>query len=202
MSPDIEPQPFRICLDLNVWCAAALSDAAGRTGSATQFLVEQVRRGVTGFGPTQLVVSWGMLNRLGTVLQRVGFSRASADTILAEIALIAQVGPAELSPLLILGGTGLAPLRDEEDLHVLEVAFTGRAQLLVTANFQDFVSYGTEVLKPGRVGVQKRLRHEVVIAHPHVAVEWVRSGEMQLGRPAPTGTEPISLSLSLPASPP
>jgi predicted nucleic acid-binding protein len=181
VSPDIEPQPFRICLDLNIWCAALLSDSAGRSGSATQELVAQVRRGVTGFGPTQLVISWGMLNRLGQVLERIRFSRAAAETIVAEIALIAQVGPVELSPLVILGGTGLAPLRDLEDQHVLEAAFTGRAQLLVTANFQDFVSYGTEVLQPGRVAVQKRVRQELVIAHPYVAVEWVRTGEMQLG---------------------
>lgn len=193
MSPDIEPQPFRICLDLNIWCAALLSDAAGRAGSATQELVAQVRRGVTGFGPAQLVISWGMLNRLGLVLERLGFSRASAETITAEIALIAQVGPVELSPLVILGGTGLAPLRDVEDLHVLEVAFTGRAQLLVTANFQDFVSYGTVVHQPGRVAVQKRVRQELVIAHPYVAVEWVRNGEIELGGPAPSAARVDSI---------
>jgi len=181
VSPDIEPQPFRICLDLNIWCAALLSDAAGRQGSATQELVAQVRRGVTGFGPTQLVISWGMLSRLGVVLERLGFSRAAAETITAGIALVAQVGPVELSPLVILGGTGLAPLRDVEDLHVLEVAFTGRAQLLVTANFQDFVSYGTLVHQPGKVAVQQRVRHELIIAHPHVAVEWARTGEIELG---------------------
>lgn len=181
MSPDIEPQPFRICLDLNIWCAALLSDTAGRSGSATQELVAQVQRGVTGFGPTQLVVSWGMLNRLAQVLERLRFTRAAAETITAEIALTAQVGPVELSPLVILGGTGLAPLRDVEDQHVLEAAYTGGAQLLVTANFQDFITYGTQVVRPGLVAVQKRVRQELVIAHPHVAVEWVRTGEMQLG---------------------
>lgn len=192
MSPDIEPQPFRICLDLNIWCAALLSDAAGRFGSATQELVQQVRRGVTGFGPTQLVISWGMLNRLGQVLERLRFSRAAAETIIAEIALIAQVGPVELSPLVILGGTGLAPLRDVEDQHVLDAAFAGRAQLLVTANFQDFVTYGTVVHQPGRVAVEKRVRQEMVIAHPHVAVEWVRNGEIQLdGSSSPARVDSI-----------
>ncbi|HET7228940.1 MAG TPA: PIN domain-containing protein [Longimicrobium sp.] len=181
MSPDISPQPFRICLDLNVFVASLLSDARGHAGSATQFLVGEVKRGATAFGPTQLVVSWGMLNRLALVLERVGFTRAAVETITAEIALNAQTGPAELSPLLVLGGTGLTPIRDVEDQHVLETAFIGRARLLVTANFDDFLFYGTTLVEPRRIAVNRRAGHEVVIAHPYVAAEWLRTGEMRLG---------------------
>lgn len=182
MSPDIEPAPFRLCLDLNVWCAALLSEARGRSGSATQFLVDVARRGMSEFGPTQVVISWGMIDRLSLVLGRdMGFTHAAVETIAAEIALTAQVGPAELAPLLVLGGAGLVPLRDVEDAHVLEIAFAGRARLLATANFDDFISYRTTVLQRGRIAVYRRFDHEVIIAHPSVAAGWLRTGEMRLG---------------------
>ena len=177
MSPDIGPAAFRICLDLNVWVAALLSKAKGRSDTACQFLVDSVLRGVTGFGPTQLVVSWGMIDRLSQVLTRLGFGREAVETIVAEIALAARIGPVGLSPLLVLGG-GMMPLRDVEDAHVLETAIAGKARLIATANFQDFMMYGNRIVEPGRIAVAVRTERDVVIALPSIVAGWMRAGEI------------------------
>lgn len=122
-----------------------------------------------------------MINRLALVLAReLIFTRLDAETVLEEIAVAANVGPASLDPLLVLGGTGVVPLRDEEDAHVLEVAHAGRARILATANFKDFVDYRTEVVNPGRIAIQRTADHEVIIAHPAEAAAWIRTGEIVL----------------------
>jgi predicted nucleic acid-binding protein len=59
------------------------------------------------------------------------------------------------SPQLSLGGTGVIPIRDTEDAHVLETAIAGKADVLITANFKDFISKDTEVVIPGRHAVYR-----------------------------------------------
>ena len=68
----------RICLDLNVWCAAFLADRAGRQGTACQTLVEVARSAQVGREPLQLVISWGMLERLKLVLEPGGAAGLAA----------------------------------------------------------------------------------------------------------------------------
>lgn len=144
-------------------------------------LVEAVRRGTCALGPTQLVVSWGMINRLRQVFARkLVFSLLNVDSVVEEIILVARVGPSSQGPLLVIGGSGVVPLDDEEDAHVLEVAVAGRARVLATANFADFVSYRTKVLKPGRVAIHRTAEHEVIVAHPEEVVAWTRMGEIVL----------------------
>lgn len=101
--------------------------------------------------------------------------------MLADIVAYAQFGPSKDAPFVLLGGTGVVPLRDTEDLHVLEVAVAGRADLLATFDFSDFVSYRTEVLKPGRIARFRTADHEVIIAHPAEIAAWIRIGEITLG---------------------
>lgn len=61
---------LRLCLDLNIWCAALLADLKGRQGTSCQCLVEIAQQGLCTLGPAQLIISWGMLNRLRLVLER------------------------------------------------------------------------------------------------------------------------------------
>jgi predicted nucleic acid-binding protein len=81
----------------------------------------------------------------------------------------------------VLGGTGVLPIRDTEDLHVLEVAVAARAHVLATFNFRDFLSYRRHVLVPGRIALHRTADHEVVIAHPAEVARWVRTGEIRIG---------------------
>lgn len=46
----------RLCLDLNIWCAAFLADSKGARGTAAQTLVEAARCGQFADRPVQLVV--------------------------------------------------------------------------------------------------------------------------------------------------
>lgn len=170
-----------MCLDLNVWCSAAIAQTRGRGGTASLALTEAVRRGYSGFGPTQLVVSWGMVTRLEAVLMRkLRWDRRRTERVLGNIVSVAQFGPAATPPLILLGGTGVMPIRDEEDAHVLEVALAGRAHVLATLDFSDFVNYRTEVLKPGRIARYRTADHELLIAHPAEVAAWIRTGEIVL----------------------
>jgi predicted nucleic acid-binding protein len=170
---------MRVCLDLNVYCAHLLGLRKGHANTAAQTLIGTVRRGECALGPVQLIVSWGMLNRLRKVLEDdLGVPRLEADHFLAAIAGFATLGPASEPPHLTLGGTGLIPLRDAEDAHVLDVAVAGRADLLITTNFRDFVDNRTDVREENRIAIHHSSQHSVVIAHTFTAVQWLREGRI------------------------
>lgn len=176
------PQPvIGVCLDLNIWVADLLAAAHGRTGTAAQTLVDVVRDGSCSLGPTQLIVSWGMLNRLQTVLARE-FDVPShlLQTLINGIATIARKGPSGTPPYLLLGGTGVLPLRDEEDRGVLEAAYAGRARLLVTHNLKDFVGKDVTILLSGKIAVARRGDREVIVVVPNVMLRWIRTGAIVL----------------------
>src|SRR5471032_624121 len=114
-TPSRTPTVFRLCLDLNIWCSAFLALKSGRTDSSAQALVDIVRLGECALGPTQLVISWGMLTRLRKVLQedwRV--DPALSEAFVSAITGYARLGPSGNGPYLLLGGTGVMPLRDAE----------------------------------------------------------------------------------------
>lgn len=54
------------------------------------------------------------------------------------------------APLIVLGGGGAMPVRGAEDAPVVDVAVAGCADVVVTGNFADFVSYRTDVVRAGR----------------------------------------------------
>lgn len=162
---------LRWCLDLNIWCAALLADIKGSQDSACQNLVEIVRNGRCEYGEVQLIISWGMLNRLQSVLVRLGISENNA---VGYVDVIRAYG--SLSPSLTLGGTGIIPLQDEEDRHVLETALAGKADVLITANFKDFLGKETQMLIP-EIHYQYTSPDQVVeIVHPYLMMEWIRTG--------------------------
>jgi predicted nucleic acid-binding protein len=173
---------LRLCLDLNIWVAAILSHAAGRSNTASQRLTSAVVDGRCALGATRLVVSWPMLARLESVLLRdLRIDAGDASMHVARIARAASADPAGGGPSVVLGGSGLVPLHDDEDGRVLEAAVAGRADVVATANFRDFVNYRTEILIPERVALYRTAAHEVVIAHPAEVARWVRTGEMVVG---------------------
>ncbi|HJU18009.1 MAG TPA: hypothetical protein VJ770_16270 [Stellaceae bacterium] len=76
-------------------------------------------------------------------------------------------------PHLLLGGTGVIGMRDEEDRHVLETARAARAHLVVTANFADFLTRDSEILLADRVCIDRSPDWETVIAVPQEAALWL-----------------------------
>ncbi len=174
-------QPLlRVCLDLNVWVAYFLATRRGRRSGSSSWLVDAVRAGHSPAGPLQLVVSLGMLERLGLVLVRVlGVDASAAEAALRAIAGIASLGPAGDHPYAVVGG-GVSPIRDEEDRHVLETAVAGGADVLATANLADFTMDDVEWVGDGsRIRIYTPpSRAPLVIAHPDHVAGWLRSGRI------------------------
>ncbi|MGL5805891.1 MAG: PIN domain-containing protein [Xenococcaceae cyanobacterium] len=160
-----------LCLDLNIWCAALLADKKGRTSTSCQTLVTIVRLGYCCLGDVSLVISWGMLNRLRHVLERdLKVNPTTADAYVETIREYAMLAPA-----LTLGGTGVVALRDIEDAHVLETAIAGRANVLVTANFKDFISNtDTQLQIENRHAIYRSPVHQFHIVHPYLMAEWLK----------------------------
>jgi hypothetical protein len=167
----------RICLDLNVWCGAFISRRLGRQDTATMALVEAVRSGQSPDGPVALVISWGMPERLRSVLMRdLGFFEPDATRLVELVASYAREGPS-----LTLGGIGVIPIHDTEDQHVLETAWAGGVDILVTANLGDFVREEDEVVLEGRTYRSTRGGRAMVLAHPLEAAGWLRTGVWRTG---------------------
>lgn len=78
-------KPLRLCLDLNIWCAALLADIKGNQNSACQSIVNFVRCGKYASRKIELVISWGMLNRF-----RNSFSRKSGYVNYSEFSRFSQ----------------------------------------------------------------------------------------------------------------
>lgn len=172
-------ESLRLCLELNIWCAALIADLKGRQDTSCQYLVRIVREGTCELGPVQLIISWGMLNRLRLVLERdLAVTPSVADLYIEAIRGYAQLGAVGISPQLTLGGTGIIALQDREDAHVLETALAGRANLLVTANFKDFRSNDTQILIPERHGIYIAPHYRFHIVHPYLMMDWLKLGQI------------------------
>ncbi len=164
---------MRVCVDLNIWCADLLARQAGRRDTAAQAIVAAVR-GRPGREPLQLVISWGMLQRLGQVVRReFGFAPETASALCDAIAGYAQAGPS-----LALGGVGVLPIHDPEDRHVLETAWAGRAAVLVTADFAGFLAADAEVLIPDRLARLTRGDRQLHLIHPFPFAAWLRGEDL------------------------
>lgn len=173
--------PLRLCLDLNVWCAAFLADRAGRHNTSTQRLVSAVRDGVSPLGAIQLIISWGMLNRLRKVFAvDWKIDAETTDELIQAIVGYVHLGSDGASPQLTLGGTGMMPIRDEEDSHVLDTAIAGYTDILVTANMADFLPRHIEVLTPDSLARFNHPKKPLLIAHPFTVRDWFDEGKIIL----------------------
>jgi hypothetical protein len=113
-----------------------------------------------------------MLERLKSVLvQQFRFDPSDASALVDAIAGYARMGPS-----LTLGGVGVLPTQDTEDRHVLETAWAGQADVLVTANLKDFVQDDDEIVLEGRIYRLTRGGQTMVLAHPFEAAGWLRDG--------------------------
>ena len=161
---------LKICLDLNVWCGAFIARRLGRDDTATMALTEVIRSGQSVRGPVALVISWGMLERLRTVLTRdLNFADADAARLTELIASHAKDGPS-----LTLGGVGVIPIHDVEDRHVLETAWAAQADVLVTANLADFTEAADDIAQGRRMFELERGGKTLILAHPFEAIRWLR----------------------------
>ena len=77
------------------------------------------------------------------------------------------------SPQLTLGGTGVVPLYDLEDAHILETVIAGKAQVLVTANFRDFIDKNVEIVQKNRHGIYRSANFQCHIVHPYLMMRWL-----------------------------
>jgi predicted nucleic acid-binding protein len=85
---------------------------------------------------------------------------------------------AQLHPQLTLGGTGVIPIADTEDRHVLETALAGRANILVTANFRDFLTKNIEIIIVERHSICHSPIHKFQIVHPYLMIKWLNQGNI------------------------
>jgi predicted nucleic acid-binding protein len=171
---------MRVCLDLNVWIADLLATRAGRSATAAQLAVAAVRGGPARI-PLQLVISWGMLQRLEEVLLReFRFTAEPAADLVRAI-----VGYAHAGPTLSLGGVGVLPIHDAEDRHVLETAWAGQAEALVTADLRGFVRADAEMLQQGRLARLRRGDRTLHVVHPFLFAAWLRGEAVE-------GFEPVA----------
>jgi|SRR5579859_599470 len=160
---------MRVCLDLNIWIADILARRDGRAGSASQLITSAVR-GLAPGCDLQLVVSWGMLDRLEAVLtDQLGFRASTARDLVDAIASYAEQGPS-----LTLGGVGVIPIHDLEDRRVLETAIAGRAKALVTIDFDGFASADFKAPQVGRLAKLTRAGHDLYLVHPFLFAAWIR----------------------------
>jgi predicted nucleic acid-binding protein len=167
-------KPLRLCLDLNIWCAALLADIKGNQNSACQSIVNFVRSGKNASGKIELVISWGMLNRLEKVLLRLTPLAKDASFYINVIAHYTQLN----NPQLTLGGTGVIAIDDLEDQMVLETALAGKADMLITANFQDFLNRDVEIIIPQKHGIYHSPNHNIHTIHPYLAIHWLNQGNI------------------------
>jgi predicted nucleic acid-binding protein len=166
---------LRLCLDLNIWVAALLADRKGRNNTAAQYLVEVVRCGYAPVGTASLVISFGMLDELRSVL--IEHFKLGIETANDYVSLVERY--AAIGAQITLGGTGIVGLKDIEDAHILETAIAGRADFLVTSNFKDFiVDRDTSIVIPGIHAIHYNPAHTVQIVHPFQIAAWLRTSSL------------------------
>lgn len=191
---------IRLTLDINVLVADLLSRRRNLRPGAATMLADAVRDGTCPAGPVQLVISLPMIEAFANVLERrLGYARTAAEErawLLAEYAL---AGPPRDQPYLPVG-TGFGPFETEEQLrqsvearqqssetaklfhevqddrYVLETALAGRADILVTADPDDFVRGPAIRLERPDVALFPFGDTTLVVAKPSFAAYWLRQG--------------------------
>ncbi|MDP5338321.1 MAG: PIN domain-containing protein [Nodularia sp. (in: cyanobacteria)] len=170
---------IRLCLDLNIWCGAFIANKKQHKNTACQELTRFIRQGFCDIGEIQLIVSWGMLNRLKSVLvEKLGVDEEIADLQIDAIKKYSELGPGSRSPQITLGGTGLINLPDEEDAHVIETALAGKATALVTLNFKHFTSKNIEIIIPNKHHICSTANNKTHIVHPFTMMDWIRNNSI------------------------
>jgi predicted nucleic acid-binding protein len=164
---------LKICVDLNVWYSTFLADKKGRQNTIRQKIINIIKDGACSLeGQTYLVssiISVGMLNKLRTVIEKD--QKIPPDEIDEIIDSIAEYG----TPILTLGGTGVHPMTDLEDSHVLDTAISSRSHFLVTDNFRHFLEHkDVQLIEEKQLAVyQLSDSHEVYIIKPDLLGQYL-----------------------------
>jgi hypothetical protein len=191
---------IRLTLDINVFVADLLSRRRGFRASAATMIAGAVRDGTCPAGPVQLVISVPMIEAFANILERrLGYARTPAEERAWLLADYALAGPAQDQPYLP-AGTGFIPFETEaqlrqsietwrqsvdtaklfhevqDDRYVLETALAGRADILVTADLDDFVRGPAIRLERSDVVLFPFGGMTLVIAKPSYVAHRLRQG--------------------------
>lgn len=175
--------------DVNVLIAAQNANRAGRTNTISQRVLRYLTTGYVQTPPSQLAVSFRMLDSFRDVLERQGFDPAGIEMAAGALVDMMKNGPRGLDPYLVLGGTPDPALKDIEDGGVLATAFAATADVLVTDNLADFADgayeiYDTSMAKRSD-GTTRQLSCQIhrrpngqslIVAHPADFAHWVERG--------------------------
>jgi putative PIN family toxin of toxin-antitoxin system len=132
--------PDRVVLDTTVLVAALRSDR----GASRVLFTQALRRQFTVLASVPLMIEYEAVATRPEQLEAAGLSEEDVQTVLDALASIAE--PVRLAYL------WRPTLTDADDDMVLETAVNGRADLLVTLNWRDFVPgagrFGIRVASP------------------------------------------------------
>jgi hypothetical protein len=191
---------IRLTPDINVLVVDLLSRRRALRPSAATMIADAVRDGHCPAGPVQLVISLPMIEAFANVLERrLGYARTAAEERAWLMADYALAGPLRDQPYLPVGA-GFLPFETEEQLrqsietwqsssetaklfhevqddrYVLETALAGRADILVTADLDDFIRGPAIRLQRPDVALFPFGDATLVIAKPSFAAHWLRQG--------------------------
>jgi hypothetical protein len=200
LPPISEDRVLRLALDINVLVADVLSRGKGRRGAASTMLVDAVRDGTCSAGPVQLVTSLPIIENFASVLRRhFGYTASEAAEKAWLLEQYTMEGPMPDHPYLTVGA-GYIPFETEielrqaveafankadagklfnevrDDRYVLETALAGRADILITANIDDFVRGPALQLERDDVVLYPFAGRTLVIATPAFTAYWLRQG--------------------------
>jgi predicted nucleic acid-binding protein len=167
---------LKICLDLNIWYAIFLAEKAGKRNTVRRRILAIIQDGIGSLNGNiylvSLIMSFGMIDRLREVIKKdKKIPPEKIDNLINSILEYTR-------PSLTLGGTGVHPISDSEDGHILDTVIANRCHFLVTDNFKDFIEHkDIEVMEEGVLAVYKfaisestNKFHKVYIIKPEVLI--------------------------------
>jgi len=191
----------RLSLDINILFADVLSARLGRSQSAATMLVDAVRDGRCRAGPVQLIISVPIIENWADVLRRhFHYDPEAANAKAWSLYDYAVEGPLGTLPSLVVGA-GHIPFASEQDQqraildhmrpenagkllaeisddrHVLLAAVAGHADILVTADMQDFTRRPTIRFRDRTdVVLFEYADRALVVARPGFVAHWFDQG--------------------------
>jgi len=171
--------------DVNVLVSKLNADKAGRSSTISQKVFQYLISGSINGEPTQIAMSFKMLDTYREVLLRRDYPEALVEESISGLIDMMKFGPAGFDPHIVLGGSPDPALIDTEDGGVLATAYAAHANILITDNLKDFAGQDAETFRTSRVktptGKTRELYcvvrarpdgKELVIVHPTDFVSW------------------------------
>ena len=179
----------RAVIDVNVLISNAMAWRAGKVRTLSQNTMSAILNDDPSLRPVQMVLSHAMLDTFARIARDQGFDPDAITRAVGGYADLMRHGPDAIDPYLVLGGTPIPTLSDEEDGGVLATAIASRARIIVTNNIKDFIPAGCEVIPTSTVqlpdGSTRDLSaviiphpsgHTVIAANPADFMRWLKDG--------------------------